>query len=91
MYTADRKFYNLQNFSYDRSSGKEIPNPSPHAQSFQDADFPVKVQKLNYDLHIGSALGGIYGRIFYFLITLIGGSLPITGFLVWWFKKKKAK
>ncbi|WP_395762863.1 PepSY domain-containing protein [Elizabethkingia anophelis] len=89
LYPSHRQFYNLQNFSYDRNSGTALSGTSTHAQSFEKADFATKVRKLNYDLHVGSALGGIWGRILYFFITIIGASLPVTGFLVWWFKKKK--
>ncbi|OPB86427.1 PepSY-associated TM helix domain-containing protein [Elizabethkingia occulta] len=89
LYPSHRQFYNLRNYSYDRNSGAVLSGTSTHAQSFEKADFATKVRKLNYDLHVGSALGGIWGRILYFFITIIGGSLPITGFLVWWFKKKK--
>lgn len=89
LYPSHRQFYNLRNYSYDRNSGAVLSGSSTHAQSFEKADFATKVRKLNYDLHVGSALGGIWGRILYFFITIIGGSLPITGFLVWWFKKRK--
>ncbi|KFF28357.1 PepSY-associated TM helix domain-containing protein [Chryseobacterium vrystaatense] len=89
LYPSHRRFYDLQSFSYDRNSGRLLANTSAYAGSFEHADFPVKVQKLNYDLHVGSALGGVWGRILYFFITLVGASLPVTGFLVWWFKKKK--
>ncbi|MCL1674777.1 PepSY-associated TM helix domain-containing protein [Elizabethkingia meningoseptica] len=89
LYPSHRQFYNLQNFSYDRNTGSLLSNSSTHASSFEQADFATKVRKLNYDLHVGSALGGIWGRILYFLISIVGASLPITGFLVWWFKKKK--
>lgn len=89
LYPSHRQFYNLQSFSYDRNTGDLLSKSSAHESSFEQANFPVKVQKLNYDLHVGSALGGIWGRILYFFITMVGASLPITGFLVWWFKKKK--
>nr|WP_262897652.1 PepSY domain-containing protein [Algoriphagus lutimaris] len=35
-----------------------------------------------YDFHIGS-VWGLTGRILAYLASLIGASLPITGFLVW--------
>lgn len=89
LYPSHRQFYDLQSFSYDRNTGVRLSNGSPYNGSFEQADFATKVQKLNYDLHVGSALGGIWGRILYFFITIVGASLPITGFLVWWFKKKK--
>lgn len=89
LYPSHRQFYDLRSYSYDRSSGVRLANSSAYAVPFEKADFATKMQKLNYDLHVGSALGGIWGRILYFFITIIGASLPITGFLVWWFKKKK--
>jgi uncharacterized iron-regulated membrane protein len=42
---------------------------------------------------VGSILG-FPGKVLAFLVTLIGASLPVTGFLVWYgrkFKKKKTK
>nr|WP_315035736.1 PepSY-associated TM helix domain-containing protein [uncultured Chryseobacterium sp.] len=89
LYPSHRRFYNLQSFSYDRNTGLRLSNASAYSNPFEQADFATKVQKLNYDLHVGSAFGGIWGRTLYFFITIIGCSLPITGFLVWWFKKKR--
>lgn len=89
LYPSHRQFYDLQSFSYDRNTGVLLANTSAYAMPFDKADFATKVQKLNYDLHVGSAFGGIWGRILYFFMTIVGASLPITGFLVWWFKKKK--
>ena len=46
---------------------------------------------MNYDIHVGSILG-FPGKVMAFLASLIGASLPITGFLVWYgrkFKKRK--
>ncbi|WP_313385335.1 PepSY-associated TM helix domain-containing protein [Chishuiella sp.] len=87
-YQSHRKFYDMKMASYDRNSGQKLDDGSIYAQEFNQADFAGKIVKLNYDLHIGS-YAGLFGRAVYFFITLIGASLPITGFLVWWFKKKK--
>ncbi|KFF30025.1 hypothetical protein IQ37_02355 [Chryseobacterium piperi] len=67
---------------YDQNTGARLSNTSAYAAPFERVDFATKVQKLNYDLHVGSARGGIWGRVLYFFITIIGASLPITGFLV---------
>ena len=40
-------------------------------------------------LHTGEIMG-LPSIILYFLISLIGCSLPITGFIIWWKKTKKA-
>lgn len=44
----------------------------------------------NRDLHTG-AFFGILGKIIWSLASLIGASLPITGFIIWWNKRKKSK
>jgi uncharacterized iron-regulated membrane protein len=43
---------------------------------------------MNYDIHVG-AIGGLAGKIIAFLAALVSASLPITGFYIWWNKKKK--
>jgi uncharacterized iron-regulated membrane protein len=45
---------------------------------------------MNYDIHIGSIFG-LTGRIAMFLAVLIGASLPITGFYIWWGRNNKKK
>lgn len=51
-----------------------------------------KISRSNYQLHTGDMPGlGIGTKIIYFLASLISASLPITGFLVWMGRKKKAK
>jgi uncharacterized iron-regulated membrane protein len=46
-----------------------------------------KLAGLNFDLHVGS-IGGYPIKILAFIASLICASLPVTGFLVWWNKKK---
>lgn len=55
-----------------------------------DLAFADQVRKLNYSLHVG-ATGGLLTKILYFLASLICASLPITGFYIWWGKRKKSK
>jgi uncharacterized iron-regulated membrane protein len=59
-------------------------------QKLQELPFADQVRKLNYSLHVG-AFGGMPTKIMYFLASLICASLPITGFYIWWGKKKKTK
>ncbi|RUT72177.1 PepSY domain-containing protein [Flavobacterium cupreum] len=44
----------------------------------------------NHDLHTGTFFG-LAGKILWSLVSLIGASLPITGFIIWWKKGKKSK
>jgi uncharacterized iron-regulated membrane protein len=51
-----------------------------------------KVARANYDFHTGSIpIFGIGSKIIYFLASLFAASLPITGTLIWWGKRKKSK
>ncbi|MFC1223951.1 PepSY domain-containing protein [Pedobacter sp. BG31] len=45
---------------------------------------------MNYDIHVGAILG-LPGKVMAFFASLIAASLPITGFIIWWGKKKKNK
>ncbi|MFH6960249.1 PepSY-associated TM helix domain-containing protein [Flavobacterium aquidurense] len=63
----------------------------PSSQDYiGDARFSKWLMRSNYSLHIG-AIGGIPTKIVYFLGSLICASLPVTGFYIWWGRKKKQK
>jgi uncharacterized iron-regulated membrane protein len=57
---------------------------------FHEAGFGDKLQRMNYDIHVG-AIGGLAGKTLAFFLSAIIASLPVTGFLIWWGRKKKAK
>ena len=51
-----------------------------------------KVMRSNYDFHTGRIpILGIGSKILYFLASLFAASLPITGTLIWWNKRRKSK
>lgn len=78
---------NTDHYYFDRYSGRPI-----------DGHFEVDIHKktspyhklngLVYDIHFGTILG-LPGRLLVFFASLIAASLPITGFLVWFGKRKK--
>jgi uncharacterized iron-regulated membrane protein len=41
-------------------------------------------------IHGGQWAGGIFGEIIYFFAALIGGFLPISGYYLWWKRRKAA-
>ena len=49
-----------------------------------------RLVEMNYDIHVG-AIGGLAGKIIAFIASLICASLPVTGFLIWWGKKRKGR
>jgi len=54
--------------------------------------FGTKVYKANFDIHVGT-IGGMTTKIIAALASLVGASLPITGFIIWYNRKwsKKTK
>lgn len=47
-----------------------------------------KLYFYGYSLHVGSILS-LPGKILAFFASLVSASLPITGFFIWWNKRKK--
>ena len=43
---------------------------------------------MNFDLHVG-AWAGLPSKILTFFAGLICASLPVTGFVIWWGRRKK--
>lgn len=55
----------------------------------RDENIATWIRRSNYGLHVG-AIGGLPTKILYFFASLICATLPITGFYVWWGKRKKS-
>lgn len=49
---------------------------------------PEGRKRFLYTLHTGS-WGGLPSKIIYFLAALTGAVLPLTGYYLWWYKKKR--
>jgi len=91
VYPNQGQFYNSQGYTFDQHTLKELKRDDAYAMDYASAGFGSKLRKMNYDIHVGSILG-FPGKVLAFLASLIGASLPITGFLIWYgrkFKKKK--
>lgn len=57
---------------------------------FGQANGADRLIRMNYDIHTGAILG-LPGKILAFFASLIAASLPVTGFLIWWGRRKKSK
>lgn len=57
---------------------------------YEDAGFADLGDRMNYDIHVGQVLG-LPTKILAFFGSLISASLPVTGFLIWWGRRKKGK
>lgn len=87
------QFYNSVGYTFDQHTLAELKREDVYSTAYANASFGVKLRKMNYDIHVGSILG-FPGKVMAFLASLIGASLPVTGFLIWYgrtFKKKKGK
>lgn len=76
---------NWRDLYFDRKTLELLPNSRKY---IGDEKFHDWMSRSNYSLHVG-AIGGITTKIIYFAASLICASLPITGFYIWWGRKKK--
>lgn len=82
-------YYNSDYLHFDQYTGEELVAPGSYAGSFADAKLADKIIRMNYDIHVGAILG-LTGKTLAFFGSLIAASLPITGFLIWRGRRKKA-
>jgi uncharacterized iron-regulated membrane protein len=81
-------YYNMDFYHFDQYTGAELPATGTYAGDFKDASIPDKIKRMNYDIHVGAVLG-LPGKILAFFASFIAASLPVTGFYIWWGRRKK--
>jgi uncharacterized iron-regulated membrane protein len=74
---------------YDQNTFQEIEVKHIYGR-IANATAADKLMRMNYDIHVG-AIAGLPGKIIAFFASLFAGSLPVTGFLLWWGRQKKTK
>ena len=74
---------------FDQYTFKELPVTHLYGR-YETSSVADKIARMNYDVHTGQILG-LPGKILAFFASLIAASLPVTGFYIWWGKKKKRK
>lgn len=75
-------------YYFDQYTLKEI-GVSHAFGKLKQASAAQKLQRMNYDIHVG-AIAGLTGKVLAFLASLLCASMPVTGFLIWRGRKKKA-
>ncbi|GAA4457428.1 PepSY-associated TM helix domain-containing protein [Nibrella saemangeumensis] len=73
---------------FDQHTLRELPVAHIYGR-FTEAGRADKLIRMNYDIHTGAILG-LPGKLLAFFASLIAASLPITGFLIWWGRRKKS-
>jgi uncharacterized iron-regulated membrane protein len=71
--------YTLKELSVDHIYGRTA-----------NANTADKLLRMNYDIHTGAVIG-LTGKILAFFASLITASLPVTGFYIWWGRRKQSK
>lgn len=84
-YRGRETYYNYDSFSFDQYSGKLL-----HRNDYKQRNAGEKLVAMNYDIHVG-AIAGLPGKILAFLASLVSTSLPVTGFIIWWGKRRKKR
>lgn len=77
---------------YDRIEYEQASGNITKIDRYDDRELSRRMHGLLYALHTG-VWGGLWSKILYFLAALIGGTLPLTGYYLWWkrISKKKRK
>jgi uncharacterized iron-regulated membrane protein len=76
-------YYKSHSIIFDENSGELL-----HIHAHNDKNWGEKMTSANYDIHVG-AIGGFVGKCIAFFASLIAASLPVTGFMIWWGRKRK--
>jgi len=84
-YSGKETYWNFDVLLFDQYTGKLLARKNQSDKNAGEA-----LIGMNYDIHVGAILG-LPGKIMAFFASLIAASLPITGFIIWWGKKKKNK
>ncbi|MGJ8661600.1 MAG: PepSY domain-containing protein, partial [Bacteroidota bacterium] len=72
---------------FDQKTLQTIP-VKHHYGKLSEATPADTIMRINYDTHVGGILG-LPGKIIMCLFSLVIASLPITGILIWYGRKKK--
>lgn len=81
--TGLKSAQNPEYILYDRNKDKVIEMPE-HTLKHE------KIENMVWELHTGNWMGPI-GKLITFIGGLIASSLPVTGFFIWWNKKRNKR
>ncbi|SOD96191.1 PepSY-associated TM helix domain-containing protein [Spirosoma fluviale] len=81
-------YYKMDYYSFDQNTLKPLISEGPYSGTYAKAGFGDKLRRMNYDIHTGAILS-LPGKILAFCASLICASLPVTGTIIWWGRRKK--
>lgn len=89
IFNPDEDTYYRREFRYfDQYTMKELKAGGLYGKKYAEASTGEKIYRMNYDIHVGAILG-LPGKMLAFFASLICASLPVTGFIIWWGRRKK--
>ncbi len=84
-----KTYWKLDYRFFDQYTLKELPVTHQWGR-LEQATGADKLMRMNYDIHVGAILG-LPGKFLAFFASLLIASLPVTGFMIWWGRRNKAK
>jgi len=78
--------YNRAVNFFDRKTLQVLPPVMQHDQPYEKLSAGEKLFRMNFDIHTGQILG-LPTKILAFFACMIGASMPITGFIIWYNRK----
>uniref|UniRef100_A0AB33J8K3 PepSY-associated TM helix domain-containing protein n=2 Tax=unclassified Prevotella TaxID=2638335 RepID=A0AB33J8K3_9BACT len=81
-------YYRTDNRFFDPATLKELQGTGPYAGKYTQVGAADAMMRMNLSIHDGR-IWGIWGKILMFVASLTGASLPVTGFVIWWRKRKR--
>ncbi len=83
-------YYRTDNLFFDQYTLASLQGTGPYAGKYTEASPADKFRRMNLEIHDGRIFG-LFGKILMFCASLVGASLPVTGFIVWFRKKRKLR
>ncbi|WDF67085.1 PepSY-associated TM helix domain-containing protein [Sphingobacterium oryzagri] len=88
------KYYGAYTRMFNATTLAENPQKIPFGREgnmeYDELSAGQKLIRLNFDLHLGT-IGGLSTKILACIVSLVCASLPITGFIIWYNRKRKKK
>lgn len=82
-YPNEATYYDAETLFFNQYTGQLLKTERLETQNLGQ-----KARLMNYDIHIGKILG-LPGQLLAFFASLVSASLPVTGFMIWWGRRKK--
>jgi uncharacterized iron-regulated membrane protein len=84
-YPHTLRYDHQSNYYFHPGNGRLI-----QSQSYDKKSLGLQVVEMNYGIHTGQILD-LPGKIIAFTVSLIATALPVTGFVIWYGRRKKSK